>query len=87
MNALQQALAALDAAEGYYEAGEAKSSSHYHDMSRKAYENAAVYAAVAQAEQLSRIAAALEGIQRHMDNAEARDELAESVAIYGRKSN
>lgn len=61
MDALREALAQLQAADSYYETSEAKDgNAYYRGKAERAYVNAGTLAAVAQAQQLRRIADALE---------------------------
>jgi hypothetical protein len=61
MDALSKAQAELKSAEHYYDESERRDgSAFYREQSEKAYAHAAIWAAVAQAEQLKRIADLLE---------------------------
>ena len=61
LTALEQAQMAVRQAAEYYEVSEQKDgNAHYRSMSEREYAKAAVYAAVAQAEALERIASMLE---------------------------
>lgn len=60
MDALREALAQLQAADSFYDASENGTNAYYRSRAERAYENAGTLAAVAQAQQLRRIADALE---------------------------
>lgn len=63
MDALEQAQSKLWEAQSAYDVSEAKDgNAFYRELSEMYYRQAAIYAAVAQAEQLSRIADALERV-------------------------
>lgn len=85
MNALEQMHETLAIAESNWRAwhNTGQENTWYRGKAEMAEKRAAQLAAVSQAEALNRIAAALEGIQRHMDNAEARNEISDSISIYG----